>query len=301
MGFVGWVKLRRGDPLTNVACSLASLAIITVLTKEGAVQQGNLSFAKISQVLQMLIMGVLTTMTICFLVFPLSARTKLRQDVIEMTNSLSDMLGIITESFLHGSEEKLEQEKFLCASNRDKKAYITLDKLLKEAKYEHFVAGTENEYRLEKRLVRCIQGLTQNIGGLRSAAALQFDLLKQSSQPSGAVPIPESGPISFGFGWSSSIFSPSPRLRHEEPRTLGSATEEPGVGPSAAEGETMVSNESRGDINNSLVHQSLPDIFERFIFHLGPSMVQCAIFTLFEPYIDLSADIEIAIFGVYSQ
>ncbi|EER39196.1 conserved hypothetical protein [Histoplasma capsulatum H143] len=40
LGFVGWVKLRRADPLANVACSLASLAIITVLTKEGAVQQG---------------------------------------------------------------------------------------------------------------------------------------------------------------------------------------------------------------------------------------------------------------------
>src|ERR1700678_157746 len=38
LGFIGWLKQRFSTPLVNVACSLASLAIITVLTKENAVQ-----------------------------------------------------------------------------------------------------------------------------------------------------------------------------------------------------------------------------------------------------------------------
>lgn len=35
LGLVGWTKQRLGHPLVNVSCSLTSLAIITVLTKEG--------------------------------------------------------------------------------------------------------------------------------------------------------------------------------------------------------------------------------------------------------------------------
>ena len=50
LGLVGWVKQRLGHPLVNIACSLISLAMITVLTKEGAVQAAKFSDDKIVQV-----------------------------------------------------------------------------------------------------------------------------------------------------------------------------------------------------------------------------------------------------------
>lgn len=272
LGFVGWVKLRRADPLANVACSLASLAIITVLTKEGAVQQGDLSLVKIFQVLKIIVMGVIATMAVCFLIFPVSARTQLRKDLVEMTGSLGTMLAIITESFLQGSAEHLEQNSFSSASNRNKKAYVAVDKWLKEAKFEHYFAGTEREYRLEKKLVRCIQDITQNIGGLQSAATLQFDLLKQSYQPSHVTPTQEGESSSyFGSGLQPSIFSPTPLSLYEEPSNLTpvlgmSHSSRPTTGP----GQILLGS-SQG--NDSLVPQSPADIFEKFIAHLGPSMV----------------------------
>ncbi|EEH38076.2 actin-interacting protein [Paracoccidioides lutzii Pb01] len=262
LGFVGWVKLRRADPLVNVACSLTSLAIINVLTKEGAVQQGDLSLVKIVQVLKMVVMGVIATTAVCFLIFPVSARTKLRKDLVEMTASLGTMLAIITESFLQGSAEHLKQDSFQSALNRNKKAYVTVEKWLKEEKVEHYLAGTEREYRLEKKLVRAIQDITQNIGGLQSAANLQFDLLRQSHQTNRNATPMSAGPSSyFTTQLCHSIFSPLPRSAHEETRRVL-----PGL-------ERLQSDEpTPGHEQDSIGTQAPADIFERFIAHLGPSM-----------------------------
>lgn len=35
LGFIGYVKHSMADPLVGVACSMASISIITILTKEG--------------------------------------------------------------------------------------------------------------------------------------------------------------------------------------------------------------------------------------------------------------------------
>ncbi|KAJ9223066.1 hypothetical protein DTO169C6_4540 [Paecilomyces variotii] len=265
LGFIGWTKLRLGDPLVNVACSLASLAIITVLTKEGAVQKGDLSFAKIFQVLKMVIMGVIATMTVSFLIFPISARKQLRSNLVTMTDTLATMLGLITESFLRGSEEELQGAEFTNASGRNKKAYGMLDKLVKEAKLEHYVVGTEKEYRLEKRLVRWVQNTTQNMGGLRSAAALQFELLKQSRVTYGKHLLegqssPRIGSSPFG----------TPYHEHQ-----------PILSPSLHEGSEERQAITTPDMASQAILKSPEDIFELFITHLGPSMRSLA-FTLKE-------------------
>lgn len=56
LGFVGWTKQRLAHPLVNIGCSLTSLATITVLTKEGAVQAAMFSDDKVVMVLKMIIM-----------------------------------------------------------------------------------------------------------------------------------------------------------------------------------------------------------------------------------------------------
>ncbi|QVM07464.1 hypothetical protein D8B26_002164 [Coccidioides posadasii str. Silveira] len=266
LGLVGWVKQKMGDPLVNVGCSLASLAIVTVLTKEGAVQRGDISFVKISQVLKMLLMGIFATMAVCFIIFPISARTKLRQALIEATDSLSDMLNVITESFLEGSEELLEQDEFRDVFERYNGSSRDIDKLLKESKFEHYVAGTGNEYRLEKKLALCIQDLAQNIGGLRSAAALQFGLLKQSYGPIHSTGIQKGSSTSRADEMLSSIFSPTSTIR-DYPSPSEGITENAGHSTPAL---------TRMDSGTNTGPNSPADIFENFIFHLGPSMKSLA-------------------------
>lgn len=257
LGFIGWTKQRLGDPLVNVACSLASLSTITILTKEGAVQKGDLSFGKIFQVLKMVIMGVTATMAVSFLVFPISARKKLRSNLTVVTETLAVMLAIITESFLKGSEKELLDAEFTNAAARHKAAYSQLDNLIKEAKLEHFAAGTEKEYRLEKKLVRQVQDITHNLGGLRSAAVLQFQFLNQTGQDVGSSGMHSLAQRSWSF-YDQRPFSD----------LVGERAEEQGRRPAAEANHNPAIHGEAGE-------QSLPaeDIFSLFISHLGPSMV----------------------------
>lgn len=265
LGFVGWTKQRLGDPLVNVACSLTALSTITILTKEGSVQSGDLSLSKISQVLKMVIMGVMVAMLVSSLIFPISARRKLRANLVTATDTLAIMLAIITESFLSGSEEKLKSADFIEAETKHRKAYSQLDKLVREAKLEHYAAGSEREYRLEKKLVRWVQDVTHNMGGLRSAASLQFSLIRETiARESGSSEDAEATQIeyfaSLERSWSyhdGSFLEPIDERPEEELSPGGSSTPVP-------DGNT--------DPNHNT--SALPaDVFTIFISHLGPSMV----------------------------
>ncbi|KAL4901942.1 hypothetical protein BDW74DRAFT_169895 [Aspergillus multicolor] len=268
LGFIGWTKQRLSDPLVNVACSLASLSTISVLTKEGAVQAGDLSFAKISQVLKMIIMGVTATMAVSFFIFPISARQKLRSNLTNVTKSMATMLALITESFLSGSEEELQGKEFVDAAAQHKKAYCQLDSLVKEAKLEHYVRGTEKEYRLEKNLVRWVQDITHNMGGLRSAASLQFQLLRQTKPVNSPQPRSEES-----HRHGSECYRPlSPWSILEDRAYLEPIDERP-------EEEVLESDVLRPTLSRRQTSESeagvtlIPaDIFAIFIDHLGPSM-----------------------------
>lgn len=178
---MGWVKQAMNTPLVNVACSLTSLSIITVLTKENAVQTAVFSNNKIVQVLKMIIMAVAITTFVNLLVFPTYARKQLRQTMIDTTDVFGDMLAMITRSFLSGNESDLKSRAYQIATSRHKSVLTQLSKNLREAKAEHYLLGTESQYCQELKLVNCIQKLSQSIGGLRSAAMTQFTLLKETS------------------------------------------------------------------------------------------------------------------------
>lgn len=175
-GFIGWIKQRLSDPLVNVACSLASLASILVITKEGAVQTGELSFTKISQVLRMTLLGISISTTVSFLILPVSARKKFRGELSASTGTVRALLMRITESFLRGSDVSRTDELSQLSASHDK-VFGRLKSLLSETKLEHYVAGTEREHFLEKCLVGLVEDVTHNLGGLRHAVVLQAELL----------------------------------------------------------------------------------------------------------------------------
>jgi len=279
LGFVGWTKQRLGHPLVNISCSLTSLAIITVVTKEGAVQAAEFSDDKVVQVMKMIIMGVVATTAVSLLIWPVSGKEDLKKDLIQVTDSFSELLTMITRGFLTGSEEELRQQRFLDASDKYKKVFNSLTKNLKEAKYEHYFAGTEKEYQCEAKLVSCVQRLAQNIGGLRSAATTQFVLLAQtgvsvppipsSTQPNSPVPTFSSFPLISDGTVSSS----------EEHGVLAAIEE---ISEDDSFEDSPLSQPLSDGASLAPTTKSASDIFSRFLMQLGPSMVNIfAVF--FEP------------------
>ena len=286
LGFIGWFKLRMNDPLVNIACSLASLSLITVLTKEGAVQAADFSFRKIWQILNMIIAGVIAVMLVSLFIFPISARQRLKEDFVEVTDGLSEMLALVTNSFITGDEQELENQTFRKASERHTKAFGRLAQNLKESKYEHYFFGTEREHRIEGKLVHCIQRLTQSIGGLRSAATMQFTIIKQPTHKLGRQ-------NTRNFSSMGSITTPSFTTAQPE-RTFSSDVEGSMLASIAETPEEELTEtdvtQTRKPPKNGL-YPSPSEIFELFISHLGPSMRSLA-YTLKEILEDLPFDPE---------
>jgi len=101
-GLMGWVKQRLNNPLVNVGSTLASIAIISVVTKENAVVDNVFSNQKIGQVLKMLVMGITSAAAVNLLIWPVSARTQLRASMMKASVALGDVLAAVSSSFLRG-------------------------------------------------------------------------------------------------------------------------------------------------------------------------------------------------------
>ena len=109
MGFIAWTKQHFGHPLVNVACSLASLACVSVLVKEGTVQAGEFSDDRVVQILIMVIMGIFVTTMVNLIVLPIKARRRLHKDLVKDTELLGEMLVNTTRAFLVGEEDILKE------------------------------------------------------------------------------------------------------------------------------------------------------------------------------------------------
>ncbi|ROW10072.1 hypothetical protein VPNG_06482 [Cytospora leucostoma] len=265
-GFLGWVKQRMNNPLVNVASTLASLSMISVLTKENAVQDHVFSNQKIVQVLKMLVCGIIITIAVNLTLWRSSAREQLREAMTKSSSSLGDMLTMITHGFLSGSEEDMATPEFIKASNGYRSAYDKMTKNLREAKFEHYFVGDEKIYQLDKAVYKSLENLAQSIGGLRSSANTQFTLLKEppSEPPSGSVSPAQLSPSIHRS------FSPHASFKSRVP-TLSAINE----GSDESADEYSVN----GSLASAATFRSPADIFNLFIALLGPSTKSLA-FTL---------------------
>ncbi|KAF8459390.1 Fusaric acid resistance protein-like-domain-containing protein [Terfezia claveryi] len=260
LGFIGWVKQAMASPTVGTSCSLAAISCITILTREGSIQAGKFSWSKIEQVTTILFMAITACTAVALILWPSSAVDELRNSMVKSTDSFSTLLSIITKSFLTGSEDMLLHSTYLEACKDHRLVFTSMSKQLIEAKYEHYVKGTEKQYRLESKLVDCMQKLAQHIGGLQSASKSQMKLLREQPNvfnPYHPIPTPFSGA---GSG-PSTIFTP-PNF-HPLPMFASNTTSMPSTEPANIDFMTARFHEQP---------ETPVGIFEEFIFHLGPPM-----------------------------
>ena len=132
-------------------------------------------------------MAILLSSLVCVLLWPIRAREDLRKNLTETTTSLSEILGDITSSFLAGTDDDMKKPAFVEATDKFNSKIAGLDGVLKEARNERYLIGREARYHIEERLVQVMEELAQDVGGLRSAADMQFDLLAESAASGGPI------------------------------------------------------------------------------------------------------------------
>ncbi|KAG6072501.1 hypothetical protein E4U16_005296 [Claviceps sp. LM84 group G4] len=181
-GLMGWVKQRMNNPLVNVGSTLASIAIIAVVTKESAVVSGAFSNQKTTQVLKMLGMGITSAAAVNLLIWPVFARNQLRVSMLKASTALGDVLTAVSASFLCDDVTRHDGPNAISsASSSYRQSHAALLRNLREAKFEHIVVGREKVHVAEKSIVGAIETLAQSIGGLKSAAQTQQTLLNGAS------------------------------------------------------------------------------------------------------------------------
>lgn len=231
-------------------------------------------------------LGIIITAVVSFIARPISARKDFRTDLIKTTDLLSDLISMITRSFLSGSEEELKAAAYDDMEAKYKTAFTSLAKNLSESKWEHYTFGTEKEYAVCVKVTKCIETIAQDLRGLRSAAAIEFSLVEKNADGS------KSQPMAAGSTMANGTFSPpllTPSSIDEGPSMLSSIYEEPEDTPEDVSG-LVEAEAQRRDSTISLDMANAPsDIFALFIYNLGPSMKSLA-FTLKEVLRELPFD-----------
>ena len=270
LGLISWLKHYINQPLFNISTSVASMAIVAILTKEGAVQSGDFSHARTSQILQMVCVGIVISFVINMFVWPKVAHSRIRKDISNATDAIGVLLTAITSSFLSGLEDDINHPAATAASDELKKAIAAFSKNLGEAKYEHYILGTERQYHIDERLLTCIQQLSQDIGGLRSSAALQFELLKknQSVAPNNAIE-PTTGDSALRKPEPSQAAQADRNRRMSELSSRASTLDSASYVEEDESNARMLSRAAEGTLTASPAQ-----IFETFISYLGPPMVR---------------------------
>lgn len=277
LGFVGWVKQRLNQPLVNVASTLASIAIISMITKEDSIQGGYFSGEKIIQVLKMLLVGITFSSIVNVLIWPISARRVLRQSIASASGTLSDRLSFITRGFLNGDEDEVNSPAYKRVRKQYASAYGVMAKTLREAKLEYYFSGREKIYDYDKRLVKSLDSLSQAIGGLRSALNTQLTLLKEdaAAKTQGSD---SQGPFSPG-PLSPKGIRPPPSSFFDVAERLSVIEED--VDEQSNAGSNAGGSKLDGATEQTPTFKSPSDIFTLFMALLGPSM-KSLVYTLSE-------------------
>ncbi|KAF3013587.1 hypothetical protein E8E14_011847 [Neopestalotiopsis sp. 37M] len=270
LGFIGWVKQRLNNPLVSVGASIASIGIITIITKENSVHTGVFTNQKIIQSLKILLIATITTTAVNLMLWPVSARGALRNSMRTASTTLGEMLSTITKGFLSGAEDDLNSKGFAKTSASFISTLAAMNKNLRESKYEYYMLGREQIYKHDKAVVRCMEALSQSLGGLRSAANTQFELLKEKAGGFSDQPVsPGNDAFAPAFGKASSH-----QLKSGSRFAVLSAIDEAVDERGDREGSTF--SESSYFTDRRLMtpgsSRTPSDIFEVFIHRLGPSL-----------------------------
>ena len=219
--------------------------------------------------------GIISTSFVSLVIWPVSARTELRETMIRTTDSFGDMLTISTRRLLDGSETDMRSSSFNKAQSKYRSVFKELTKNLREAKFEHYLLGTEEQYTVEANLVNCMRKLAQSIGGLRSAATTQFSLLKEASDFGSSAPVHalRQYPAMSNLATNKDRFAVLTAI--EEASEEGSSNEdyEPADGGRPV---PLTSHPSFASVHTLPTVKTPSEIFARFILHLGPSMKSLA-------------------------
>lgn len=180
VGYIGYWKQRMGDPTVGVAASMASMVIFFNITREGSLQLGQFSLRKVLQYFFIIVLGLVISNVVNYVLWPVSASHNLKKDMTKTTRQFSQFLGLVTRRFLQQTPSESLERSFAEAVKANQSVFASLQKNLKESRYEYHIKGREGEYTLLARITRSMNDLAQHLNGLKSSCDAQIGLMQES-------------------------------------------------------------------------------------------------------------------------
>lgn len=243
-GLISYVKTKVNKATFNTACSLASIAIVSCVVKEGSLNSANIPLERLHATFQVVVTGCVISVACCYLLWPIRAVDELRSSLNDSYNIMSSVLSTLANRFLAGESLNEKDSQVFKALNKN---IAELFKNNEEAKYELLSTGREEEWNVFNELVHSTISLSRHLHALRSSTEMQWSLLHADS-PNHSHNDNESLPSLDSY--SSQTF----RMSHSQ-------DEDPN------------SNESTHNAHDS------SQLFDLFVYYLSPSM-KSLIFTI---------------------
>lgn len=266
LGMIAYMKQKVNKATFNTACSLASISVVTCIVKEGSLNSATIPFKRLVSTAQVVVIGSLISVTICYVLWPISAIDQLRKSLNDSYNIMSLGLSLIAERFLNGKKLSKQDIEMLGAL---KKNVGQLRSNLEEAKFELYVLGREDEFEVFEDLVNTTISLSRHIQALRWSAEMQWHLLHEDFNKS---------PTLSYTNQSFEHFINNSRMIQSNPNSINSSIH-CALSESVENMDNIkISREDEiGKVNYNVVNSS--QLFDLFVYYLAPS-VKSFLFTI---------------------
>ncbi|KDE08074.1 hypothetical protein MVLG_01774 [Microbotryum lychnidis-dioicae p1A1 Lamole] len=175
---LAYAKTSVNKPSFTTACSMVSLITSVIITKEGAFHIGRFQSQAILQVLLIVACGSGISNAVCFLLWPMSATSKLQGDLNKTLASFSTLLDMLTKTFLLDDDITTRPVDLVRAVDQHQASFTTLKSSVAQAKFETFDARMSATTASYDEVVRIMTRLAQGLTGMRAGCTLQYDLIK---------------------------------------------------------------------------------------------------------------------------
>lgn len=179
LGFISFMKQKINKQTFNTACSLASISLVTCIVKEGSLNSAFIPLKRLISTSQVVVIGSIISVSICYLLWPISAVNELKNCLNDSFKLMSMLLSIYTSKFLIGENFDAKDLEIL---NNLKKNNSKLNSFLEESKFELRLLGKETEFIYFTNLVKTTIALSKHLQALKSSIEMRWNLLNEDSQ-----------------------------------------------------------------------------------------------------------------------
>jgi len=187
---ISFLKAYWNKPPVATASSLCFILIFIILVREGSANQGDFDTLRIEQYTTAVATGTVITVATCFLIWPISAAKKLKNDINATLLSFRLLLKLLTKTFLLDDDlpQFTANKSLQSAIESHRSSFTALKKSLSDAKLEIFNSEMRHNADTYDDIVKSMQRLAQHVGGLRSSCGLQFEKMKNGQVQGPAAP-----------------------------------------------------------------------------------------------------------------